>query len=119
MYLAYPGFIEKIPEYKALFERQGFIFNVLSFWGKYKGLDYPQSYGDEERRIINPALGVRDESNCKYQIDPVITRGKECNAGFMYVLVHPNGDAYRCGGGNWKEQHQPFGNVFTEDFRTP
>ena len=117
MYLAYPTVVEHIPRYKRLFEEQGFMFQVLSFWGKYNGLEYPQGYTDEQKKTIGLSLGVRDESNCKFQLEPVTTRGKSCNAGHTYILVHPNGDAYRCGGGNWKEQHQPFGNVFSEEFR--
>lgn len=119
LYLAYPipEVIDRIPEYKKLFGEQGFLFTVLSFWGKYKGLDYPQNYSEAQKKILFPAIGVRGESNQKYQLDPVVTRGKPCNAGHTYALVHPNGDAYRCGGGNWKDQHQPFCNLFTDSFR--
>ncbi|MBN1823120.1 MAG: radical SAM protein [Endomicrobiales bacterium] len=117
LYLAYPPAVKDIPKYKELFEKHGFIFYVLSFWGKYNGLDYPQNYTEEEKVIVNTALGVRGNTDKKFQLEPVSTRGKNCNAGRTYALVHPNGDAYRCGGGNWKEQHQPFGNVFSDGFR--
>jgi MoaA/NifB/PqqE/SkfB family radical SAM enzyme len=117
LYLAYPPAVPEIPRYKAMFEEQGFIFSVLTFWGKFQGRDYPQSYSHQEREIIDTALGVRGESNTKYQLQPEITRGRLCRAGHAYALVHPNGDAYRCGGGNWKDQHAPFGNIFRDDFR--
>jgi MoaA/NifB/PqqE/SkfB family radical SAM enzyme len=116
LYVAYPPQIEQIPFFKKKFEEKGLLFSVLTFWGKYEGRDYPQSYTEREKHIIDTALGVRGESQVKYQIKPVTTRGKACRAGQTYALVHPNGDAYRCGGGNWKEQHQPFANVFNDDF---
>jgi MoaA/NifB/PqqE/SkfB family radical SAM enzyme len=116
LYVAYPPHVEQIPVYKARCDERGLIFSVLTFWGKYEGRDYPHGYSEQERRIIDTALGVREESQVKYQLKPVMTRGKPCRAGQTYALVHPNGAAYRCGGGNWKEQHQPFGNIFHEDF---
>jgi sulfatase maturation enzyme AslB (radical SAM superfamily) len=116
LYLAYPPQIDKIPHYKKIFEEQGFYFSVLTFWGKFENKDYPLSYTKKEKEIIDQALGVRGETNVKYQVTPKATKGKMCNAGKTYALVHPNGNAYRCGGGNWKDQHKPFGNIFESDF---
>ena len=116
LYLAYPSQIEKIHYYKKLFEKEGFIFGVLTFWGRYKNAAYPEAYTNKEKDIINSALTVRGESKEKYQLAPQITKGRQCNAGHTYSLVHPNGNVYRCGGGNWKDQHQPFANLFKSDF---
>ena len=116
MYLAWPPQIQDIPRLKDEFEKHGFRFAVLTFWGKYNGREYPMGYTDEEKSIIDPALGVRGESNAKFQLSPLKTRGKLCNAGTTYALIHPNGDTYRCGGGNWKEQHPPFAQFFSENF---
>jgi hypothetical protein len=45
-----------------------------------------------------------------------MTKGKLCYAGQKYALIHPNGNVYRCGGGNWKVQHEPFSNIFNGNF---
>jgi MoaA/NifB/PqqE/SkfB family radical SAM enzyme len=116
LYLAWPPQIKEIPKYKEYFLKHKFVFSVLTFWGKYNGIEYPAGYTDEEREIINTALGIRGESGEKFQVIPKITRGKLCNAGHTYALIHPDGKVYRCGGGNWKEQHPPFNNFFSENF---
>ena len=117
LYLAWPPQIKYIPLYKKKFEKEGLNFTVITFWGNYNGIDYPQGYTAEEREIINSALGVRSESGEKFQLKPVKTKGRLCRAGQIYALIHPDGGVFRCGGGNWKEQHPPFANFFDEDFK--
>ena len=116
LFLAWPGQLERIFDYKRTFEEHGIRFTVLTFWGKYNGKDYPQGYSDEEREILSLVLGTRGESGEKFQLTPKITKGKLCRAGQTYALIHPNGNVYRCGGGNWRIQHEPFSNLFSEDF---
>lgn len=116
LFLAWPEQLQRVFDYKRTFEEYGIHFTVLTFWGKYNGKDYPQGYSDEEREILSSVVGTRDESGEKFQLTPKITKGKLCHAGHSYALIHPNGDAYRCGGGNWKIQHRPFSNIFNDDF---
>lgn len=116
LFLAWPPQIKYILDYKRMFEAVGINFSVLSFWGRYNGKEYPQGYSDDEREILSSVLGTRGESGEKYQLTPKITKGKLCRAGQTYALIHPNGDVYRCGGGNWKVQHAPFTNLFSKDF---
>lgn len=116
LYLAWPPQIKDIPQYKEKFLDKKFMFSVLTFWGKYNGIDYPDGYTEKEREIINLALGIRGESGEKFQLVPVLTKGKLCKAGHTYALLHPDGNVYRCGGGNWKKQHSPFGNFFDDKF---
>lgn len=117
LFLAWPPQIQRIFDYKRTFEEYGINFTVLTFWGKYNGKDYPQGYSDEERKILSSVLGTRAESGEKFQLTPKITRGKFCRAGQTYALIHPNGNVYRCGGGNWKVQHEPFSSIFAKDFQ--
>lgn len=116
LFLAWPSQIKHLLEYEERFRKKGIDFTVLTFWGKYNGRDYPQSYSDSEKEIISRVLGVRSESGEKFQLLPRMTKGSLCRAGQTYALIHPNGNAYRCGGANWKVQHDPFSNLFKEDF---
>lgn len=114
-YLAWPPQIKDIVVYREKFAKIGFRLCILSFWGTYNGKSYPDSYTEEESQIITPNLGKR--SGEQYQIKPVITQGKVCNAGHTYATIHPDGKALRCGGGSWKEEDSAVGNIFDDNFR--
>lgn len=116
LFLAWPPQINQIFEYKLAFERVGIEFTVLTFWGEYNGKDYPQGYSENEREILSSVVGIRSESGERFQLTPKITKGRLCRAGQTYALIHPNGNVYRCGGGNWRVQHEPFSNLFSKDF---
>lgn len=113
-YLAWPGQLEDILIYREKFAQKGFRLSVLTFWGSYNGKSYPDSYTEQEKEIIRPNLGKRSEE--EFQIKPVITQGKQCNAGHIYATVHPDGKALRCGGGSWERENSPLGNIFDSDF---
>ena len=110
LYLAYPEQVHDIPRYKEIFDRNGIHFSVLTFWGEYKNKKYPESYTDEELSIIYPELEKR--AGEKFQTKPFITKGKLCNAGFTYAIIHPDGEILRCGGGSWKGENIKLGNLF-------
>jgi len=114
-YLAWPPQIKDILVYRKKFEENGLQMVVLTFWGKYNNQNYPDSYTEEEREIINPNLGKR--SGAEYQTKPIITQGKECNAGHTYATIHPDGKALRCGGGSWENEDSSLGNIFDYDFK--
>ncbi len=114
-YLAWPAQIEQLPRYRESFQKRGFRLSILTFWGKYNGKEYPNSYTEQEKAIISPNLGNR--SGAEFQIKPVITEGKLCKAGSVYATVHPDGKALRCGGGSWQREDSPLGNIFDDDFR--
>jgi MoaA/NifB/PqqE/SkfB family radical SAM enzyme len=114
-YLAWPPQIKDIPAYREKFSEIGFRLCVLSFWGDYNAKKYPDSYTREESEIISPNLGKR--SGEQYQIKPVITLGKVCNAGHVYATIHPDGKALRCGGGSWEKEDTAVGNLFDEEFK--
>jgi MoaA/NifB/PqqE/SkfB family radical SAM enzyme len=114
LYLAYPPQVKDIPRLKELFARNDIFFSVSTFWGTYNGREYPSSYTDEERGIIEARLGER--AGEKFQLEPVTTRGKLCNAGYTYGIIHPEGEVIRCGGGSWKGENIIIGNIFDEAF---
>lgn len=114
-YLAWPPQIGALPCYQEKFQRRGFRLSILTFWGKYNGKDYPESYNEDEKAIVSPNLGQR--SGEEFQLEPVITEGKLCRAGNVYATVHPDGKALRCGGGSWTREDSALGNIFDDDFR--
>lgn len=114
LYLAWPPQIKDIPLYKSQFENNGFSFSILTFWGECQGKSYPDSYTDEEKKIINLALGKRAGEN--FQIKPIITEGRNCNAGHTYATIQPDGTALRCGGGGWGGKNITVGNIFSDKF---
>ncbi|MBN2407404.1 MAG: radical SAM protein [Elusimicrobia bacterium] len=114
LYLAYPPQLEKIPGYKAVMNREGLHFSVLTFWGRYEGKDYPASYTDREKEIIGLSLGER--SGEKFQVEPKRTAGRLCKAGHTYAVIHPDGEVFRCGGGGVGGKNVKIGNFFDEDF---
>lgn len=115
VYLAWPPQIKDILVYRKKFENKGFRMAVLTFWGNYNGRRYPDSYTDEEKEIISTNLGKR--SGEEFQIKPVLTEGKACNAGYRYATMHPDGKALRCGGGSWEKEDGALGNLFDVNFR--
>lgn len=115
IYLAWPPQIKDIPVYKKEFEKQGLNFSVLTFWGKYEGKEYPQSYTEEEKKIIGTCLGKREGE--KFQVLPKKTYGKLCMAGNTYAVIHPDGEVLRCGGGGVKGENVTIGNFFDDNFK--
>lgn len=114
LYLSYPPQIPKIPYYRKEFADNDINFSVSTFWGVYEGKEYPDSYTEEELKIINPALGNRVGE--KFQTKPFSTLGKKCNAGHLYGIIHPDGEVLPCGGGSWRGKNIIIGNIFDEDF---
>jgi len=114
MYLAWPGQVKDIPQYRKEFSKRGFKLCILTFWGEYEGRKYPDAYTQEEKDIISPNLGERSGEN--FQMEPMVVQGKLCNAGHTYAIIHPDGKALRCGGGSWEREDSPLGNLFDDVF---
>ncbi|MFH1202405.1 MAG: radical SAM protein [Candidatus Omnitrophota bacterium] len=110
-YLAYPPQTRLMPYYKERLEKYGIPLSVMTFWGKYNGVQYPQGYTDEEKAIIMPQLGDREGE--KFQLELKDVKGKLCCAGQLYANIKADGLAYRCGGSYSKA----IGNFFNDDFK--
>ncbi|MFH0790844.1 MAG: radical SAM protein [Candidatus Omnitrophota bacterium] len=115
VYLAYPPQLKLLNHYHNRFANQWLSLSVLTFWGKYNGLDYPLSYTDEEREILSPYLGER--AGEKFQTSPKEVKGKLCRAGQTYAMIHSDGTAFRCGGANFSDRDLVIGNLFDENFK--
>ena len=112
-YLAWPPLIKKLAYYQALFEKKGLSLTVQSFFGEYDGRRYPDGYSEEEKKIIFPQLGTRGDK--PFQTGAFSPRGKLCNAGRTYGVIHPDGTVRKCGGIN--SDDAVIGNIFKEEFR--
>jgi organic radical activating enzyme len=115
IYLAWPPQIKDISFYSEEFKKQGLSFCVFTFWGKYNEKEYPEDYTEEEKKIIGMSLGKREGEN--FQVSPIKTKGKLCNAGCTYAVVLPDGEVLRCGGGGVKGENISIGNFFDENFK--
>ncbi|MFH1416603.1 MAG: radical SAM/SPASM domain-containing protein [Elusimicrobiota bacterium] len=110
-YLAYPPQMDKIDYYKEKFESKGINFALAAFWGTWNGKQYPESYSEEERKMMAPFLG--DIARIKYHLEGQKTKGKLCRAGYCYASIKADGNVTRCG----PLSHQPVGNIFDADFK--
>lgn len=110
-YVAYPPQIKMLPYYEEKFKQHGILLSVLTFWGQYNGVSYPQGYTEEEKSVIHPYLGTREGE--KFQLEPKAVKGRLCRAGQLYANIKADGTVYRCGGSS----SQVIGNFFQEDFK--
>ena len=46
----------------------------------------------------------------------LITKGKLCNAGHTYALIHPDGEVLSCGGATREGKQVILGNIFDPNF---
>lgn len=112
-YLAYPPQIKLLPSFKEKFNQAGLKLCVMTFWGTYAGKEYPGGYTDEERQIVSPELGKRN--NEEFQLSPVdVFKDKICAAGHRYGVIQADGTVLRCGGSGLNEK---IGNFFDENFK--
>ena len=118
-YVAHPTQLEKMPYYKQKISELYVSFDVMPFRGKYQGKEYPISYTEEEKRLIesvdkntasrmleaySPKKKEEEIKVEKYKSnDPTAHFAKTnkhyhklCRMGQMYTKILSNGDAYRC-----------------------
>jgi len=110
-YLAYPPQIKLLQYYKEKFDKYGIPLSVMTFWGEYNGIKYPQGYTQEEKAVFMPYLGGREGE--KFQLKPKQIKGELCSAGQIYAVIKADGSVYRCGGSCC----QSIGNFFSDDFK--
>ncbi len=93
-YLAHPSQIAQIPNISRQLIEAGLEFKLTGFWGAYQGKRYPESYTEEEERMLKPYLG--DKRRMLYNLQGESPKGKLCNAGYKSAVIKSNGDALRC-----------------------
>jgi MoaA/NifB/PqqE/SkfB family radical SAM enzyme len=87
--VAYPPFLKDLVEdNKRLLSQAGEEFKIVPFFGKYKDVEYPEGYSQQERLLI----GI-DQT----WFNKVKRKGSLCSAGYTSALVFPDGKVARCG----------------------
>lgn len=87
-FVAWPPYLKNINYIKDTLALKGESLKVIPFFGEYRGHNYPDSYAEEERKLI----GI-DESWFK----KVKRMNSLCAAGQRTALVFPDGKVARCG----------------------
>jgi len=106
--VGYPPMLDKIGEYKKVFEAHNIGVVIFPFRGPHAGGTYPDAYTREERGLLKKlgagiSSGINEEINQKYNIDGKAEsdRDKPCFMGTRYAKIVPNGDAFRCCAAVW------------------
>lgn len=94
-FLAYPPHISMLEKYERKFKKKNMEFRVLTFWGRYKGKEYPENYTLEEKKKIKSL--INDENEAEYNIEQKSPQGKLCYAGVNFANISHKGEVFRCG----------------------
>ncbi len=104
-FVAYPPYIKDIKYYKERFKEIGEALKIIPFWGKYKEIEYPEGYSQEEKELI----GIDNMWEKKIR-----KRGALCIAGQKTALIFPDGKVARCG---QIGEEMVIGNFFSPEFQ--
>jgi MoaA/NifB/PqqE/SkfB family radical SAM enzyme len=103
--VAYPPYLEKIKQYKQLFDEKQIPFFVNPYQGLYGRVGrffhnkilshlYPDHYNSSEREQIRGL--VFSEFEYQYMMKEKQSRGQLCTAGKDFIFIKDNGDIHRC-----------------------
>ncbi|MBN2407437.1 MAG: radical SAM protein [Elusimicrobia bacterium] len=130
-YVAYPPQLDRLEYFKKTVEDKNIMFKFLPFTGKYGGREYPRDYTSEERELIyGAAVKAKDpkarELNTKWyewnagkrDSENGVKKGRVCLMGYMYAVIHPDGEVTRCCAGAAGRDSGVLGNIIHDgDFR--
>ncbi|NLB35260.1 MAG: radical SAM protein, partial [Elusimicrobia bacterium] len=102
-YVAYPPFLENLPQAKKAFKDIGINMSILPFNGRFKDSDYPAAYSEEERDFLRN-LGadlpwVKKTMDFAFEektIEKEKQKPRKCWMGAVYAKIHPDGKVFRC-----------------------
>lgn len=125
-FVGYPPYLRDLNYYKRIVEDKGVMFKFLPFTGEYKGMQYPESYIDEEKKLMKETADASSDEKAKdinkawYEWnvekrdkEQGIKTGKLCRMGQMYAVIRTDGSVSRCCAVN----SEIMGNIFDTDFR--
>jgi len=116
VYVAYPKYFSHFVEDIEEFSKHGFITHVRTFQGKYKGKLYPQSYTEEEYKIVSFFM---DSGSIKYMLNLYDTKNHYTFSGFHFFIINETGKVgydSNCFRGKYKGI---FGNILDGSFKPP
>lgn len=98
-YIAYPPQFHDFDEvkyYRDEFKKLGCeCFIITSYWGKYKGLTYPDAYTDEEKKYMFEYTDDPETISFTAKIEK--TKGRLCWAGTRFASIDQRGNVVACG----------------------
>lgn len=116
-FVGYPQFIPVVEKYRDMAEALSLQFKISPFDGEYNGKHYPESYSDDDRRILN--MPVKNEENARtnkawldYKLHPENRQKVICRMGQTYAKIYPDGRVTRCCHPNSGDM----GNITSPDF---
>jgi len=126
-YLAHPGQLKEMLNYKKYFKSVGIDMAVTLFWGDFGGREYPSAYTCEEKEYLEYCEKWSEDvdeydllfNNIESSITfgalqtniEEIREGTFCGAGRDYAVVGVNGDVRPCG----QSPGPILGNIYTGD----
>jgi len=115
-YVAWPPQIKDIKFYQDKFLKYGISMFLQPFYGEYNGKRYPDSYTEDQLKVIYPFLGNRGGKT--FEVKNTNTKGKICLSGVIYAVIQPNNKIFQCGGFSLNNDNKPIiGYLGDEDFR--
>jgi len=88
--VAYPFIVNKVVDYKKVFEGIGINLRFFAFRGTWKGKKYPESYTDEEIKLFNL------DNSLETSPDIFKRKGNPCNAGYNIAVMMNNLEIQPC-----------------------
>jgi MoaA/NifB/PqqE/SkfB family radical SAM enzyme len=124
--VGFPPLLPQVEGFRRRFEDAGLKFVVNPFQGIYQGRKYPDSYSDEERRVMSGIAqpfrdGPRADPDQSFYVEHILEmharspEGKLCRSGQVYCRVMHDGVVYRCQpyeSRGW----EPLGSLLDENF---
>lgn len=106
-YVAFPPILGSAQSYLDTARKKEIQFSIISFQGEYQGKRYPESYTEDEKKVLkglNVSSGESAEAMADWDVEKKkIGRPEEaeeplrvCRMGQMYSWIKPDGDAMRC-----------------------
>ncbi|MBU4580790.1 radical SAM protein [Patescibacteria group bacterium] len=89
-YIIHPTLIKRFKKDYNYFKSKGIKLNPKPLKGEYNGKTYPESYSEQEKRMI---LGYDLKASTKL---PFYCKGMKCKAGNTFILIQPDGTVTRC-----------------------
>lgn len=112
VYTMWPPFLNRFEDDFAFFNKYNFLVHVRRFRGWYNGIQYPEAYTDDERKLI---ASYCDDATIKYMLSNELTDGKLTWTGVDFIILDNEGNVGYCD--DFRTDHFNFGNVFQQNVK--
>ena len=96
--VAYPGYIQRMPEISKRFQEAGQGVAFYPYMGEFEGRTFPGDYSPEELAVMKDLVGWHQilERGEDEKIDLPRSKGAFCYTGVRFMFVDPRGTVSRC-----------------------